>query len=129
MSRIANRWNGSAYAPFDGETPGAEGTLDGFDGFWVKAFKTGLELRIPALESSSCAAGGSFGPPAGDSLTGDADRLAGDADRRPRRDRQWLARLAARSGELFDDSAVFGRLEASVDGYDRYDLPRAAPAS
>ncbi len=123
MSRIANRWNGSAYAPFDGETPGAEGTLDGFDGLWVKAFKSGLELRIPALESSSCAAGGSFAAGAADR------RLAGDdtGDLRPRRNRQWLVRLAVESGALSDDSAVFGQLEVAANGYDRHDLPRLAP--
>ena len=131
MSRIANTWNGAAYAPFHGVIMGAEGSLDDFDGLWVKAFKSGLELRIPALESSSCAGGGSFtGRPA-------TSRFAEEEASEPSVDwpelvqpglrSEWLVRLAVESGKLSDDSAVFGQLETADDGYDRHDLPRLAP--
>ncbi|MCP4659763.1 MAG: hypothetical protein GY856_30540 [bacterium] len=106
MSRIGYRWTGSAYASFDGVTPGAEGTLSSFQGLWVKAFKPGIGLRIPARESTSCSVLKTAGPPLKSS------------------DGEWLVRLSAESGPLRDGSAVIGQLGASADGYDRHDLPK-----
>ncbi|MCP3961843.1 MAG: hypothetical protein GY719_28710 [bacterium] len=110
MSRQAYKWTGSAYASFDGETLGAEGTLGAFEGLWVKAFKSGIELRVPALESSSCAAGTR-------SASAERQSLRGG----------WFVRLAAEVGDLSDDSAVFGQLASSAFGYDTHDLPKLAP--
>ncbi|MCP4662766.1 MAG: hypothetical protein GY856_45820 [bacterium] len=106
MSRIAYGWTGSAYASFDGVTPGAEGTLSSFEGLWVKAFKAGIGLRIPARESTSCSVLKTAGPPLKSS------------------DGEWLVRLSAESGPLRDGSAVIGQLGAGADGYDRHDLPK-----
>ena len=51
MSRIATKWNGADYVPFDGQTMNMEGTLENFDGFWVRAYKAGIQLRIPDQRS------------------------------------------------------------------------------
>jgi len=64
MSRIMHKWTGAAYAPFDGATPGAEGTLEAFDGLWVKAFKSGISFRIPVRASASCSGAKALGTPA-----------------------------------------------------------------
>ena len=47
MSGIMYKWNGSSYTPYDGTTPGLEGTLDEGEAFWVKTFAAGYALRIP----------------------------------------------------------------------------------
>ncbi|MCP4656061.1 MAG: hypothetical protein GY856_11665 [bacterium] len=54
MSRVAYKWTGAAYEVFDGETPAMQGTLEPFDGLWVKAFKPGVTLRIPAQPAVDC---------------------------------------------------------------------------
>ncbi|MCP4661392.1 MAG: hypothetical protein GY856_38810 [bacterium] len=53
-SRIGYQWNGAAYEVFDGQTMGMQGTLEPFDGLWVKAFKSGVELRIPPSPGTGC---------------------------------------------------------------------------
>ena len=97
MSRVAYKWNGAAYAPFDGATPGMEGTLVPWDGIWVSANKSGIELRIPATPGD-CGAP-AFGGPEG-----------------------WFIRLIAESEELEDPFNVFGQLLDSDLGYDSHDL-------
>ncbi len=96
MSRIAYKWTGAAYAPFDGITPGMEGTLVDWDGFWVSAAKDDILLKIPATP-------GNCGAP-------------------ERGDGSWSVRLIASSGELEDYANVLGQLSDSVDGYDSHDL-------
>lgn len=104
MSRIAHKQlSGGGYAPFDGQTPGMEGTLVPWDGFWVSAVKSGISLRIPATP-------GSCGAPARNS-----------------RANGWYIRLIAESGELVDDANVLGQLAGSTSGYDAHDLEELAP--
>lgn len=102
LSRLAYRWTGAAYEAFDGETPGLEGTLRPSDGFWVRAFKSGLSLRFPATPSVP------------------REALEGQAD-------GWYLRLIAEAGTLRDDGNVLGQLPGSIRGYDRHDLPELAP--
>lgn len=47
MSRTMYKWGGSSYSPFNGLTPGAEGTLGAGEGLWVRVFQPGYALRIP----------------------------------------------------------------------------------
>jgi len=101
MSRVGNIWSGAAYQPFDGETPGMKGTLTPMDGVWVKAFKSGISLRIPALAGSSC----------------ESKAQAEGA----------TVRLIAESGDLRDAGNVLGWFRESVDGYDRHDLREMPP--
>ncbi len=106
MSRLAHKWTGAAYAPFDGVTLGMEGTTVPWDGFWVSALKTGIQLRIPAI------AGGS-GLPCGNPRSAGPDG--------------WYIRLIAESGDLRDATNVFGQLGDSARGYDAHDLEELAP--
>ncbi|MEM1205479.1 MAG: hypothetical protein AAGN66_19775, partial [Acidobacteriota bacterium] len=54
MSRVAHRWNGAAYDAFDGGTASMQGSLEPFSGFWVRAFKPGIALRIPDSPGTDC---------------------------------------------------------------------------
>lgn len=110
LSRTVYTWNGGAYEAFDGETVGAEGTLHPFDGFWVKAFKNGISLRVPALPSSSCGAGPPPPPP---------PFAAGPAP--------WAVRLTVESDTLRDPGNLLGQLPDSVQGFDSHDLPELPP--
>jgi len=51
MSRKLKIWGGTkaagAYQIYDPDVPGQEGLLVPLDGLWVKAFKSGVRLRIP----------------------------------------------------------------------------------
>ena len=101
MSRIMYKWNGSAFEPFDGVTPGLEGTLAPFDGFVVRAFEPGIALRIPAPVRSS-------------------EQGDGAAD-------GWQIRLIAESGSKRDAGNVLGQISTAVDGLDSHDLEELPP--
>ncbi len=119
MSRVMYKWNG-AYTPFDGVTPGAEGTLEAYDALWVKAFKPGIKLRIPARGSSSCGGSG-FAP----------DPLAAvtepPAHRGPTLADPWVVRLIAEADGLRDAGNLLGQLDGSLDGRDLHDLVELSP--
>jgi len=104
MSRIAHKWTGGSFAPFDGQTPGMEGTLTPWDGFWVSSNKVAISLLIPATP-------GSCGPPAA--------QFGGAQG--------WYTRLIVESGSLVDRSNVLGQLIDSSDGYDSHDLAELPP--
>ena len=106
MSRIAHKWTGASYAPFDGQTPGMEGTTVPWDGFWVSAVRSGIQLRLPSLAGGS---GLPCGNPRGPTPAG------------------WHIRLIAESGELVDRTNVLGQLSDSLAGYDAHDLEELAP--
>ena len=127
MSRKAFKYNstGASYDSFDGETMGMEGSLVTFDGFWVKAYKSGIKLRIPATPGNNCTsmAAPASPPPASVQVYGPHSdvRLA------KKQSSGWFIRLIAESGELRDDGNVVGQLPDSVEGYDRHDLSEPAP--
>lgn len=106
MSRIAHKWTGASYAPFDGVTPGMEGTAVVGDGFWVSAVKSGIKLRVPAVAGPS-------GLPCGNPRNLDEGG--------------WYVRLIAESGDLRDDTNVLGQLSDGEYGYDAHDLEELAP--
>ncbi len=144
MSRIAHKWNGAAYEAFDGQTPGAEGTLENFDGLFVKAFTSGIELRIPDQRSLPSA-------PHSEQVVGAplAEQFA--AARTPQIEVQgalgaglrvaaenaetggtqaigpWYARLTVQSGSLKDSGNVIGQLATASKRYDQHDLPELDP--
>ncbi len=128
MSRVAYSWNGAAYDAFDGETPGTEGALEAFEGLWVRAFKSGIALRIPAVPSGSagCSAAESSAPSAPSSARLAADRRQAARSELGDEAADWSGRLVAASGAL-RDAAVFGRLAGSRTGPDRHDLPELSP--
>ena len=109
MSRIAYKWTGAAYAPFDGITPMMEGTLVPWDGFWVSGVKSGVKLKVPAMP-------GTCGPPAFGE--GGAGEFQGGG---------WGIRLIVAANGLEDRANVLGQLAHSVDGYDAHDLLELAP--
>ena len=116
MSRKMYQWNGSAFQTFDGVTPGAEGTLDVFDGFFVKAYKAGYELRVPATPGCS-----------GSSMTLRRQRAHAlvSSPVRPVRVAEageWSIRLIVSAGPLIDPGNLLGRLSTSKDGFDAHDL-------
>jgi len=134
MSRKADKWGGS-YQSFDGESMGMEGTLEIFDGFWVKAFKAGLKLRIPLVPSpaAGCYTEMMAGPAPGGPATGEPETAGpapgGPAAAGPNEGTAegWFVRLIAESGDLRDSGNVLGQLPDSVNRYDRHDLEELAP--
>lgn len=118
LSRLMHTWNGSAYQAFDGQTPGAEGTLNAFDGLWVKAFKSGIKLRL----AGTCAAS-----KASTTLNATATPLPAARPVPPRG--EWWLRLTVASGTMEDPGNLLGRLGDSRNDYDAHDLPELAPLS
>ena len=116
MSRLAHKWTGAAYAAFDGQTPGLEGTLVAWDGFWVKVFATGLKLRTPATA-------GNCGAPA-ETLS---QAVAFRKSNNKKTTANWFVRLIAESGDLRDSHNVLGQLSDSVQGHDSHDLFELSP--
>jgi len=102
MWRVGNRWSGSSYEPFDGQTPLMEGQLHPFDGLWVWPGQTGVSLRIPNVPGPLTCGGPLEGP-------------------------GWLMRLSASSGRLSDSTAVIAQMPGSLDGFDSRDLPEMEP--
>ncbi len=123
MSRTMTQWNGASYSPFDGSTPGAEGTLSEFDALWVEAFKPGIELRIPARTSSSCDGSG-LAP------VSRAQRTLWQPQPTPKArpgSEPWHVRLIAEADGLRDEGNLFGQLATSVAGPDLHDLKELPP--
>lgn len=102
MSRIAYQWNGAAYEAFDGVTPGMEGSFGAFGMTVVRAFKPGIEFRVP--------------PP----VRRSPDHASGGPD-------GWQIRLIAESGSKQDGGNVLGQLSTAVDGFDMHDLAELEP--
>ena len=122
MSRTMHMWDG-AYSPFDGSTPGAEGTLEPYDALWVKAFKSGIKLRVPARGASSCGGSGFVASrPSPDALSSELPAYGARPLARP-----WAVRLIAESDGLRDAGNLFGQLTASLDGRDLHDLEELSP--
>jgi hypothetical protein len=120
MSRKMYQWNGAAYQTFDGVTQGAEGVLGAFDGFFVKAFKPGYQLRVPASPSCENGAAALTASAAADPRQAAAAR--GRAAPQVRNPDEWGLRLIVSAGTLTDPGNLLGRLRDSLDGYDAHDL-------
>jgi len=115
MSRVAYTWNGSSYDAIDGITPGMQGTLQPFEGMFVRAYKPGIGLRFSTVSNNACG-----GPSAGliESNMHNQNQAMQTG---------WYVRVIAQSGDLIDDGAVFGQLPDSIDGFDKHDLPELPP--
>lgn len=111
LSHTMQQWNGSAHIPYDGETPGMEGTLSTFEGLWVKAFKPGVSLVVPETPLT---------PVMGSDE--DNSRAA-----RYRNGDPWFVRLIVESGDSIDPGNVIGQLETAYDGQDKHDLKELTP--
>lgn len=152
MSNTMYLWNGSAYQAYNGGTPGAEGVLSSFTGLWVKAFKTGIQLRVPVKRGTgnpSCTTVTGNGPvsaqanalqeeeaePAFEPLatTTVEPQAAPQADKqrypapKARRAEEWGLRLIVEADDLVDPGNLLGCLSDSVDGSDQHDLKELSP--
>ncbi|MDG4548898.1 MAG: hypothetical protein P9F19_04295 [Candidatus Contendobacter sp.] len=152
MSHTMHLWNGSAYQAYNGGTPGAEGVLSSFTGLWVKAFKTGIQLRVPVKRGAgnpSCTTVTGNGPvsaqanalqeeeaePAFEPLatTTVEPQAAPQADKqrypapKARRAEEWGLRLIVEADDLVDPGNLLGCLSDSVDGSDQHDLKELSP--
>ena len=116
MSRIMYQWNGAAYQAFDGSTPGFEGVLEAFDGFFVKVYKPGYELRVPATPGCS-GSSSTLGLRTASALVAGSGRPAQLSQAG-----EWSIRLTVSAGQLSDPGNLLGRLSSSDDGYDVHDL-------
>ena len=116
VSRKMYKWNGSAYQTFNGVTPGAEGVLEPFDGFFVKAYQAGYQLRVPATPGCSASSSALRYKTMSQLVAGSA-RVAQASTAG-----EWSIRLIVSAGPLTDPGNLLGRLSASEDGFDAHDL-------
>jgi len=129
ISRTINKWNGSAYQTFNGISP-QTGTLDAFDGFWVKVFDSGIKLRIP---QSSAVSVDSAAPASAEIVPMNLQiesSLAPGKDLVQKKDpkkRPWHIQLTVTSGNMQDPGNFFGRIEGSSKRKDLNDLEELAP--
>ena len=143
MSRTLHKWNGSSYTPYDGSTPGLEGSIGQYEGFWVEVFDSGLSLRLPS--SNACVTSANSVAAASSELvsesattvfsaSNDAVEIEQPAEGKETQPIQfldkgeWFIRLTANTGDrLIDADNVFGVLRAASDGFDQHDLKELAP--
>jgi trimeric autotransporter adhesin len=139
-SKIVYKWNGGAYEPYDGETPGMEGSLSEWDGIWVKAFVEAT-LRVPtatAVAKGETLVAASM--PASETITlsTSSPRLSssstgkgkGGGGGKPEEALTgWYVRVVAEGGGLTDRGNVLGQLSTAADGLDAHDLPELPPFS
>jgi len=119
MSRKMHKYNGFNYTVFDGESP-MFGELNAFDVVWVKAFKQGIELRIPA--PSTATAQGLVASAASEN-SGKKDK----SSRKKSKPSPWHVRLIAESGPATDRGNYLGQQNGTRDGQDQRDLEEPAP--
>ncbi len=133
ISRNMYKWNGAAYEVFNGLSPQI-GTLDPFDAFWVKAFASGIKLRIPqasAVSASSAAVlSAAKAPVLARPEIGAAPSV--DAPDKVNRGRKgklqpWYVRLTATSGDMQDPGNLFGSIKGARTRNDINDLEEPAP--
>lgn len=152
MSHTMGQWNGAAYQSYDGGTPGLEGVLSSFEGLWVQAFKSGIQLRIPVKRGAGdpCATvtgNSSVSAQATTLQDAEAERSASEplaatateqkAAVQPnkrrystpstRRPEEWGLRLIVEADGLVDPGNLLGRLRDSVAGPDQHDLKEPSP--
>ena len=100
VSRVAHKLVGTEYETFDGETLGAEGRLEPWDAFWVRAYRD-TTLLIPPLPA--------------DDLT--SPTLEADG---------WAVELTVESGFRSDTGNLLGVLDGALIGLERHDLVELA---
>jgi len=130
-----NKWNGSAYQVFDGNPIGNFGVLDPFDGFWVKAFVSGIKLQIPGSGAAPAAANlvplastAESQPQSAEStLSTGAARSQKSKKPKKTKSEPWSIRLIASSGTMEDPGNVLGQMVTATQGNGRYDLEEPAP--
>ena len=134
MSRKLRIWGGTkaagAYQVYDPDVPGQEGSVVPLDGLWVKAFKAGVELRLPdpvapapvAEQPAIAVATANEGP-----LTKTEKGNKGGNKGGKKTSPPWYIRLIAESGSLRDPGNTFGQKSNSIEGQDARDLEEPAP--
>ena len=139
MSRKLRIWGGSkaagAYQVYDPDVPGQEGSLVPLDGLWVKAFKSGVKLRIPAPAAPAPGAEASVAPAPVDLATVESDgvksKTKGKQQDKSKRNKNkgvtWHVRLIAESGDLRDPGNTLGHKNGSIQGQDARDLEEPPP--
>ncbi|QQS54830.1 MAG: choice-of-anchor D domain-containing protein [Candidatus Competibacteraceae bacterium] len=123
LSRKMYQWNGAAYQTFDGTTPGAEGVLEPFDGFFVKVFKPGYQLQIPATPSCQGVTAATHATlTRALKTTDDSDPESKSMAKKVRNPDEWNIRLTVSAEGLTDPGNLIGRLNDSRNGHDAHDL-------
>jgi PKD repeat protein len=130
MSRKLRIWGGSmasgSYQVYDPDVPGQEGTLVTLDGLWVKAFKAGVQLRIPDPVAPAPVA--TSAPVEGGAATADKTNKGKALGKdKSKNNGEWYVRVIAESGDLRDPGNTFGYKNGSIDGLDARDLEEPAP--
>jgi hypothetical protein len=132
MSRKLQIWGGSkaagAYQVYDPDVPGQEGSLVPLDGLWIRAFKSGVKLRIPDAVAPA---------PAPEAVTtialasvesdGAKSKVKGKGKGKKGKGETWHVRLVAESGDLRDPGNTLGHKNRSIQGQDARDLEEPPP--
>ena len=128
--------NGNGYNAYDASTPGMIGTLNEFDGIWVKAYKDDIYLRVPSItaaspsppQSASDSKSASKSENHTEGLSGGSSTGTPEAPANTvAEDGSWFVRLTVESGIYKDSGNVLGQLPDSEDGLDKHDLEELAP--
>ncbi|MEH6584244.1 MAG: zinc-dependent metalloprotease family protein [Halioglobus sp.] len=127
MSRKLYKRLGGNYSTFDGISETIIGSIEPFEGAWVKVFKPGLTLHIPVTADEPVAdvVSDSAEDSAEDSLAIVEDNLY---THKHHRGRPWSMQLIVDSGKQFDIGTL-GQLTTSANGKDAHDLEELAPYS
>jgi len=152
LSKVAYKYTGSAFAPYDDVTPGYdEGAFGAWDGFWVKTLGGSLSTgdltllipntRSPGVITTDSAEAISIENTAVTAKTNEKTKIPPglakrDTHRKSHRDKQkkgeeWYVRLIieAPAEQLKDDGNVLGQLYDSEFDFDEHDLLEPSPAS
>jgi len=134
MSRKLRIWGGSkaagAYQVYDPDVPGQEGSLVPLDGLWVKAFKSGVKLRIPdpVAPAPEAAPPVVLAPVESDGVKTKGKEQGKDKGKgKKNKGETWHVRLVAESGDLRDPGNTFGHKVGSIQGQDARDLEEPPP--
>ena len=149
LSKVAHKYTGSAYVPYDDVTPGYdEGALGAYDGFWVEtlgdSFHADLVLLVPNMRSPGVITTDTVAASTLESTTlatstsvktkvppGLAKREAHRQSHRDaiKKNEEWYVRLTveAAAEQLKDDGNILGQLYDSEFGYDQHDLVETPP--
>ena len=122
-------WKDNTYYTYDDATPGMFGTLNTYEGIWVKVLAEGtdhIELLIPAVTSTPSTV------QASQKVAVAAVAQTGRQQAGLHTDQgEWYVRLIVEDPKagLQDQNAVLGQLQDSQSGYDLHDLWKMPPFS